>query len=653
MGDLTTLDAASLAEARAALAIATEHLGLEIGIVSEIVGDTYTVIAFVAPDAAPLHDGIEFDLGQTYCAITMRADDLVTIDEMKTSEHNGHPCYAAFRLESYIGVPLTVDGARFGTLNFSAAKKRSELYGRAERGLVRLVAAQMESMLERVRLRREAELADAQFRTLFERSVDAIVVHRDGAVLDGNAALVDLVGATSIDELVGRSLIDFIPEDEHRATAVERLALLARGEVPGMPADLTMVRLDGERREIEVIGIPVERRDGLVALTLVRDQTERRRARARLMQSERLASVGSLAAGVAHELNNPMAYVIANLEVVEEELDELAGASPSQRLREVQDAVREAREGAERARRIVRDLRTFSRVDDERFIPVDVHRLLDVAANMAMTEIRHRARLLKAYGDVPLVEADEARLTQVFVNLLVNAAHAIPEGNADDHEIRVVTETDVDGRCRIRVEDSGHGIPDHIRSRIFDPFFTTKPVGVGTGLGLSLCHSFLESFGGTIRADNQPDGGAVFTLVLPAASLPVEESVGAQGSSGRVLVIDDDPMIGRALQRVLGKAHHVVVCLSGQEALSILEGDQNFHVILCDLMMPTMPGWDVYARISDMSDELAARVIFLTGGSLSPTGDQFLERVSNLCLSKPFDVRSLRSLVDAEILRRR
>ena len=538
-------------------------------------------------------------------------------------------------------------------MNFSAAARRPADYGDAERGLVRLVAAQMQSILERNRLRREAEVADAQFHALFDRSVDAIVIHREGRFLEANPAALELLGVESFEQLAEMPLFDFVPKEEDQATAAARIALLAKGEVPGPPFELTIRRVDGELRTVESMGVPVERADGLAALTLVRDVTERRRARKQLMQAERLASVGSLAAGVAHELNNPLAYVIANLEVVEEEVDEFAGGSPSQRLREIQDAIREAREGAEKARRIVRDLRTFSRVEEERRVPVDVHRLIDVAANMALNEIRHRARLLKEYGDVPLVEADEARLTQVLVNLLVNAAHAIPEGAVDENEVTVRTDTDEQGRCRIRVLDTGTGIPEEVRSRIFDPFFTTKPVGVGTGLGLSLSHSILESVGGTIEADNRAEGGAVFTISLPAAPTPAPETPEKpEEVRGRVMVIDDDEMILRALKRVLGRSHDVVACTRGADALVELQKGE-FDVILCDLMMPTMPGWEVFEKIQELDEELAARVIFLTGGALGPTGENFLESVSNLCLAKPFDVRNLRSLVDAEIQRRR
>ena len=242
---------------------------------------------------------------------------------------------------------------------------------------------------------------------------------------------------------------------------------------------------------------------------MARDLTDRKLMQARLLQSDRMASVGTLAAGVAHEINNPLAYVKANLDVLasrripqlavllrsleEERIEHLGGGEPddsayelSERLSQIAAMIDLAREGAERVRSIVRDLKTFSRADEETTTPVDVARVLDASVNMAWNEIRHRAKLIKEYGEVPPVEANESRLGQVFLNLLINAAQAIPEGRAYEHEIRVRTYADAnDERVVIAVSDTGSGIAKDALYRIFDPFFfTTKAVGVGTGLGL-------------------------------------------------------------------------------------------------------------------------------------------------------------------------
>jgi PAS domain S-box-containing protein len=247
------------------------------------------------------------------------------------------------------------------------------------------------------------------------------------------------------------------------------------------------------------------------------DVTEKRLVEARIILGERLASVGTLAAGVAHEINNPLAYVSMNLELILEEVRSIGGASPSGRMRELEELTREARHGAERVRKIVSGLKAFSRADSERRAIHDVHQVIDLALNMSFNEIRHRARLVKDYGEPPPVEADESRLGQVFVNLLVNAAQAIPEGQADRNEIRIVTRAE-DERALIEVHDSGTGIPADVLGRIFDPFFTTKPVGVGTGLGLSISHSIVTALGGEITVHSELGKGTTFRVALPGCA---------------------------------------------------------------------------------------------------------------------------------------
>jgi signal transduction histidine kinase len=233
------------------------------------------------------------------------------------------------------------------------------------------------------------------------------------------------------------------------------------------------------------------------------------------MLNDRMASVGLLAAGVAHEINNPLTYVMGNLDLIAEALR----AHPPESMPEggggVQAMIVEAREGAERVKRIVGNLKTFSRAGEDRRVSLDPQRVLDMAANIASAQIRYRARLVKDYDAVPNISADEARLGQVFVNLLLNAAHAIPEGQVDRHEIRLSTRTDGAGRVVMEVRDTGGGIPADVLGHIFDPFFTTKPVGSGTGLGLSVCHGIVTELGGEISAESELGKGALFRVVLP------------------------------------------------------------------------------------------------------------------------------------------
>ena len=289
-------------------------------------------------------------------------------------------------------------------------------------------------------------------------------------------------------------------------------------------------------------------------------RAERRRMQQQLLIADRMASVGTLAAGVAHEINNPLSAVVANLELMAKDISRLCEElEVTEQFSDVIDELRDARDGAERLRHIVKDLKIFSRsTDEERRGPVNIKRVLESSLRMAWNEIRHRARLIKEYGEVPLVEANDARLGQVFLNLIVNAAQAIREGNADENLIRVSTRLDEpSGRVAIEIRDTGDGIPHESLPRIFDAFFTTKPVGVGTGLGLSICHRIVTGLGGEIRVESQVGQGTAFTVLLPPAKFEEEEvavalpDVTPPPRRGKVLVIDDEPMIIKALQRLL------------------------------------------------------------------------------------------------------
>jgi signal transduction histidine kinase len=269
------------------------------------------------------------------------------------------------------------------------------------------------------------------------------------------------------------------------------------------------------------------------------DVSERRRTESRLAQAERLASLGTLAAGVAHEINNPLTYVLANVGFVADRLGRMGRSLPpgvtlewADELGELGAALAEAQEGALRVRRIVRDLRVFSDHDDEKVGPIDLHRSLESAITVAIHEIGPRARLVRHMGPVPAVEASESRLAQLFVNLLVNAAQAIGPGGFETNEIRVITETDGQGRAVVRVQDTGQGIAGETIGRIFDPFFTTKPLGGGLGLGLFVAHGIVKALGGDIAVDSVPGKGTTFRVTLP----PSERGwADRSADSGRVI----------------------------------------------------------------------------------------------------------------------
>jgi signal transduction histidine kinase len=374
------------------------------------------------------------------------------------------------------------------------------------------------------------------------------------------------------------------------------------------------------------------------------NRAERRRAELALLLSDRMASVGTLAAGVAHEINNPLSYVIANLDFA------LGGNAPGiGQGAEVLESLRQARDGAERVRLIVRDLKTFSRADSGPSGAVDIHRVLDSSASIVGNEIRHRARLVKDYGPVAQVRGNEPRLGQVFLNLLVNAAQAIDEGKVSQNEIRISTHS-VDDRLIVEVTDTGSGIPLEVIDHVFEPFVTTKPIGVGTGLGLSICQNIVTTMGGKISVKSELGKGTTFRVELPIADEVatvevVETPVEVTGGSARILVVDDEPMILNALRRTLEPEHRVSLHTSGREALELINQGQRFDIILCDLMMPEMTGIELHEQLNATIAEQAQRMVFLTGGAFTNAAREFLDKVPNRRVEKPFDTRQLRALI--------
>jgi signal transduction histidine kinase len=382
-----------------------------------------------------------------------------------------------------------------------------------------------------------------------------------------------------------------------------------------------------------------------------RGRRERRRMQEQLLISDRMASVGLLAAGVAHEINNPLAAVLANLDLANEDAHRLAGAAPPPGYKDLLDELGDARHAASRIRDIVRDLKLFSRSEDEKVAAIDVGRALESSLRMATNEIRHRARLIRDLRPVPPIEANESRIGQVFLNLLVNAAQAIPEGRASANEIRVATYVADDGRVCVEISDTGTGIPPEVQKRLFTPFFTTKQVGVGTGLGLSICHRIVTGLGGSITVDSAVGVGTTFRVYLPPAAprltmtSPMPQVPDRQGRRGRILVIDDEEPVVRAAMRILQNEHDVAIATAASVAVDRVIAGERFDMILCDLMMPEMTGMELYGELMKIAPDQAEAMVFITGGAFTPRARGFLDRVKNERFEKPFNATQLRALV--------
>ena len=497
-----------------------------------------------------------------------------------------------------------------------------------------------------VRQAQEALLRSEQkFRSLIEHLPNLVWVHRHGRLVYANPNTLRSVGCEDAAELVGRELTDWLASVSARDARLN-------------PYEVQLRQRSGSVLAIEATDQAIVYDGDLATLTVGQDITERKRLEAHVLIADRMASIGMLAAGVAHEINNPLAFVIANLEFVSSRVGRWAKEHPEQTdpLTDTSSALSDALQGAERVRLIVRDLKEFSSPNDSQRGPVNVIHMLDAAANMAAHEIRYRARLVKDYGTEPLtVDGNEARLFQVILNLLVNAAHAIPEGDTEANVIRLSACQDPDGRVRIEVTDSGKGMTREVQARLFTPFFTTKPKGFGTGLGLSISQKIVASHGGDIEAESAPGKGSTFRVLLPSLA-PSRRVAGTSrqvgsGRRGRVLIIDDEKMLGTSLKRLLSSEHDIELDTSAKAALSRLATDDAFDVVLCDMMMPDMTGAQLFEAISVSNPALARRFVFLTGGAFTPETQAFLESITNPVVGKPIEVEQLLTIIAGVIAR--
>lgn len=504
--------------------------------------------------------------------------------------------------------------------------------------------------------RKQAEQELRRHALIFESFYDGVVItDLSGRIVDLNPSAERMFGRVK-SETLGLTLFSVLHPGETDALTAKIFSTLEQtGRWTG---EVEFQRRDGTSCTCESVAVPLRDSEGLaIACILVhRDITERKHLQARLVMADRLASVGTLGAGVAHEINNPLAYMLVNLHLIRSGLERLETVTPPGTIEPLQQLAQETTEGAERIAAIVKDLKTFARGEaDARLGAVDVRRAVELACKMADNMLRHRARLMLDFESAPPVEANESRLCQVFLNLLLNAAQAIPEGEPPErHEIAVRIRAKEPGQVVVEVRDTGAGMTPEVLSRVFDPFFTTKPIGEGTGLGLSICHGIIESMGGTISVESTLSKGSTFRVVLRA--MEVEEDIptrvdlrtlGAVSAAprARVLVVDDEPNVTSALRRALGADHDVSTANNARDALQLLTRDRGFDIILCDLMMPGMTGMDLYAELDKEAPEVATRVVFMTGGAFTPRAVTFLQGVSNPKIGKPLNLEELRVLV--------
>ena len=549
------------------------------------------------------------------------------------------PAFAPWRdaalargFRSSAAFPFEREGVVIGALNVYADQPST--FAEEEVQLLSRLATDIGNALER--LEREE-----RYRALFEQAGDGILVFDEKRiVIDANSALLAMHGWTR-EELVGRPIAELMGDPDY----VDRMnvkATLERGEV--FRGERLARRRDGTTFEVET---SVKALRSGVRLAVVRDVSERNRMRGAMEQNERLLALGRLARGVAHEINNPLSYVVLSFD----DLERAMGRGDRTRTLA---AIEHAREGAERIRRIVRDLSAFGRGDEEAIGPVDLRAMLGSAINLTESMVKPRAHVVTDFRAERAAKGNTHRLGQVAVNLLVNAADAVGEGAPDRNEIRIATHDEGDAVV-FSISDTGAGMDRETMSRVFDPFFTTKPIGEGTGLGLAIAHGIVTKMGGTITLVSDAGKGTTFTVRLPAGVAGREPARASPSSTMptheklRLLVVDDDARIRNMLASALVD-HDVTTASGGFEAAKLCETN-DYDCILSDVTMPAGDGVDLIEALRRQSRGLDRRVVFMSGGAYSARTERLLADAATAHLDKPFTFDQARAAID-RVLRR-
>ncbi|MDP9236321.1 MAG: ATP-binding protein [Chloroflexota bacterium] len=474
---------------------------------------------------------------------------------------------------------------------------------------------------------------------------------REGVHVQALAAFVELAGAAHaswpsdgpvVMTLAGSSDASLAEPDQY-----EDAPLVVGGEVIGMlrmacAAPLTA----GQRARYFTMASDVSR----AIERLDEQRTQARLVQERLLQSEKMSSVGQLVSGVAHELNNPLTGIMGFAQLL------LLGELEDKPRRQVETIYGEA----DRASKIVANLLTFARRRKAQKEPANLNTLIERVLELRNYDLRVRNIETELNLDPALPETmvDTNQLQGVFLNIILNAEQAMRGGDGGEGTLRIRS-SQADGVVRASFQDSGPGMSSETVRRIFDPFFTTKEAGEGTGLGLTISYGIVEEHGGRIWAESEPGRGTTFVIELPVVagvasaprvapeSAPVPEAV----TRKRILVVDDEDSIQQLLTGVLEMdGHDVQIANNGREALDRIAGDA-FDLVITDIKMPVMGGPDLYRRLSEAGNPLARRVIFITGDTVAPDTRGFLQGVDNAVLPKPFRLRDVREAVRAALER--
>ncbi len=641
--DLEVLDTSSEPLFDRLTRLASTLLDAPIALVSLVDADRQWFKAKVGLDAT------ETPREHAFCAWAILGEEpLVVPDATADPRFTNNPLVVEEpRIRFYAGAPVRVGEATVGTLCVIDREPRT-----ATQKELALLGELAGAVGEALTLRREALFSARRAQLLAAAEALAGVGHwrldvRTSAMFWSEQVYrthgLDCAHSPTLDGAIGA----YHPEDRERVRAAIGRAIDERE-----PFEITgrLVRSDGSVRRVRSIGVPEVEGDTVVGVFGVcQDFTERAELRERLAQAEKLASIGTLAAGVAHEINNPLNYVKVNAITLAEHIESWMGSSPSSHLRELAELVAEIQDGAERIERIVGGLRVFARRSPARLEAVELGRVFRLAERLCGNELRHRARFVLDATAPVWVRADETQLVQVVVNLIVNACHAIDEGARDANTVRARIRREGDWAI-FEIRDTGSGMSEQTLREARTPFFTTKEPGVGTGLGLAICDGIVGSLDGELELESVLGQGTSVRVRLPAIEPPAPLAAAPDETSLAtptlwLFVVDDDPLVARSIARIF-RHDEVEVFTDAPKALRKLREGANPDVILCDLMMPSMSGAKFYQALRELDPALGRRLVVVTGGAFSEESRAFARSGVPL-VRKPVDVAELRAAVAA------
>jgi PAS domain S-box-containing protein len=473
-----------------------------------------------------------------------------------------------------------------------------------------------------------------------DASPDGVLIHRELRYVYANPAALKLVGRKK-DEVIGHSPFDLVPP-RFRLFLAERIMQAYTTHAPMPEVEERLLHASGAEVPVEVVTIPVMFDAEVATLVHIRDITPRRLLEVRLRAADRLASAGLIASGVVHEITHPLANALQNLELLEQRVARDLGPASD----EIRHLVSTVRDAVRRAARVAGEATVFTSAPRVRPSHVDIHQVLESTLAFLGPELRSRANVVRRYADVPRVMGNEARLAQVFLNLLTNAMHSLEYGSRCANDVTITTSTRGEALVIVEVEDTGIGIPPELQSSLFEPLFTTKPEG--SDLGLALSKELLAKEGGEISIESVVGSGTTLTIALRAAprEAPRSERATRERSSGKcIMIVADDTRLAAVMKMILS-AHHVTVVKSGHEALQRLHAGESYDLIICDLLIENIDGIDLHRRVRDEWPGLHSRMIFLTGDAFISRTQEFLATIPNRHVQKPFEPEALLDLVD-------